>query len=232
MRISFLELIGHSIFVQDWDFILKNNWHKIRTDGYEKVVISQRTAFFTKNKLNEYELHEIGNPDNESLKKTLLDTLFTASTDPDVKAIVEAIEIPQNNDWTGIEYKEHFFASGHMIFSSMSFLYDVLPDPRVIFFGEEHTIPLRAYTNGYRIFSIKSDILYTLNKTPEYLCEIQKTDWKNYLNSNYSSSVYNSYGNFFEKILKGEELGSFGAKDQESYLQYLKAMGVDYRNMI
>jgi hypothetical protein len=164
MRISFLELIGHSIFVQDWDFILKNNWHKIRTDGYEKVVISQRTAFFTKNKLNEYELHEVGHPDSESLKKSLFDTLVFASTDPDVKAIVEAIEIPQNNDWTGIEYKEHFFASGHMIFSSMSFLYDVLPDPRVIFFGEEHTIPLRAYTNGYRIFAIKENILFTLNK--------------------------------------------------------------------
>lgn len=225
-------MIGHSLFVQDWDFILKKNWHKIRKDGYEKVVISQRTAFFTKNKLNEYELHEIGNPDNKSLKKSLLNTLITNNSSQDTQAIVEAIDVSQNDDWTSLEYLEHFFASGHMIFSSMSFLYDVLPDPRVIFFGEEHTIPLRAYTNGYRIFSIKANILYTLSKTPEYICEIEKRDWKNHQNSSNSSRVYDFYGSFFEKILKGEELGSFGAKDQESYLQYIKAMGIDYRDMI
>jgi hypothetical protein len=232
MRISFLELIGHSIFVQDWDFILKNNWHKIRTDGYEKVVISQRTSFFTKNKLNEYELHEVGYPDTESLQMSLLNNLIYPDPISDQHINESLIKSSKRVDWTNLEYQEHFFASGHMIFSSMSFLYDVLPDPRVIFFGEEHTIPLRAYTNGYRIFAIKENILFTLNKTPDYLCKIEKKDWKNYQTPNNFCTPHVFYQNFFHKILKGEELGSFGAKDQESYLQYIKAMGVDYRNMI
>lgn len=136
------------------------------------------------------------------------------------------------NNWDDIEYKEHFFASGHMMFSSRSFVEDVLPDPRVIFFGEEHTFPLRAYTNGYRIFAIKENVLYTLNKIPEYLTDTHKRDWKNYQNPNNFCTPHVYYQNFFHKILKGEEFGPFAAKDKESYDEYIKAMGIDYKDLI
>jgi len=136
------------------------------------------------------------------------------------------------NNWDDIEYKEHFFASGGMMFSSRSFVEDVLPDPRIIFFGEEHTLPLRAYTNGYRIFAIKENVLYTLNKIPEYLTDIHKRDWKNYRNHMDGSSMSSYYSGFLCNILKGEEFGPFAAKDKESYEEYIKAMGIDYRDLI
>jgi hypothetical protein len=192
-------------------------------------LITQRTPFYTKQGDNDLTFFEIGYPDPDSLKSDLLHTLQY----PKSEYHTNERNMPEDyNNWDDIEYKEHFFASGHMMFSSRSFVEDILPDPRVIFFGEEHTFPLRAYANGYRIFAIKKNVLYTLNKTPEYLANTNKRDWKNYQNTHHSNAMFVYYSNFFKKILKGEEFGPFAAKDKESYEEYIKAMGIDYRNLI
>jgi len=38
-----------------------------------------------------------------------------------------------------------------------------------------------------------------------------------------------NYRNYYNNILKGLEYGPLAAKDQESYIEYLKAIGFDYR---
>lgn len=195
-------------------------------------MITQRTSFYTKQEDNSFTFFDVGYPCVDSLKKDLIYTLLYPNPKSEDYINQKTDLSEYKNNWDDIEYREHFFASGHMMFSSRSFAEDVLPDPRVVFFGEEHTFPLRAYTNGYRIFAIKENVLYTLNKTPEYLVNTHKRDWKNYHNKNHDSRQYVYYSDFFRKILKGEEFGPFAAKDKESYEEYIKAMGIDYRDLI
>ena len=195
-------------------------------------MITQRTSFYTKQGDGDITFFDVGYPDPDSLKKDLLQALLSpnSKSEDHISDMITFLETQK--DWKGMSYKEHFFASGHMMFSSRSFVEDILPDPRVIFFGEEHTFPLRAYTNGYKIFAIKENVLYTLNKTPEYLANTHRRDWRYYQNQNHGSSPYSYYSNFFRKILKGEEFGPFAAKDKESYDEYIKAIGVDYKDLI
>ena len=141
--------------------------------------------------------------------------------------------------------------SGHFIFSTSDFYKEIIPDPRILFFGEEHTTGLRAWTNGFRIFSLKENVLWHLGKTEEYFEGIGRDNWRNPINlevgsgnlNNYrdyhnhtnpinlevGSGNVNNYRDCHNHILKGLEYGPLAAKDQESYIEYLKAIGFDYR---
>lgn len=125
-----------------------------------------------------------------------------------------------------------------MIFATGQYAQDILPDPRINFWGEEHILPLRAYTHGYRIYEINEpNVILTLSKDKNFLDNIHKNDWKNHdKNGDYGMrslmSGLHHFGNHGLKILGGKEFGPFAAKDEESYEEYIKAMGIDYRNLI
>ena len=104
----------------------------------------------------------------------------------------------------------------------------IIPDPRVIFFGEEHTFALRAWTNDFRIFTLKESVLFHLGKTPEYnkKTELNNTNWHKFQLAKGPS--FNNI-NIYKDILMGKEFGPLAAKDKESYLEYLEALGFDYR---
>jgi hypothetical protein len=107
-----------------------------------------------------------------------------------------------------------------------------MPDPRILFFGEEHTTGLRAWTNDFRIFSVKENVLWHLGKTKEYFESIGADNWRNPINLDANalrSSNLGYYGDYYNNILKGLEYGPLAAKDKESYIEYLKAIGFDYR---
>ncbi len=125
---------------------------------------------------------------------------------------------------------ETHFVSGHFIFSTNDFYKEIIPDPRINFFGEEHTTALRAWTNGFRIFSIKENVVWHLGKTKEYFKGIGSNDWKGKLDiTSLTLGNTGTYAYHYNNILKGLEYGPLAAKDEESYLEYLKAMGFDYR---
>lgn len=122
--------------------------------------------------------------------------------------------------------------SGHFIFSTSDFYKEIIPDPRILFFGEEHTTGLRAWTNDFRIFSVKENVLWHLGKTKEYFQGIGADNWRNPININEAVLQLGNFGKYahhHNNILKGLEYGPLAAKDEESYIEYLKAIGFDYR---
>jgi hypothetical protein len=132
----------------------------------------------------------------------------------------------------GKEYAETHFVSGHFIFGTSDFYKEIIPDPRLLFFGEEHTTGLRAWTNGFRIFSIKENVLWHLGKTKEYFRGIGADNWRNPIISDAAEIKLGNLGNYrdyYNNILKGLEYGPLAAKDEESYIEYLRAIGFDYR---
>lgn len=122
--------------------------------------------------------------------------------------------------------------SGHFIFSTSDFYKEIIPDPRILFFGEEHTTGLRAWTNGFRIFCVKENVLWHLGKTEKYFEGTGANNWRNPINIDLSLPSLGNLGNYktyYNIILNGLEYGPLAAKDQESYIEYLKAIGFDYR---
>lgn len=221
----FLRIDSHTRFEKNWDLILIKNFNIIKNDGYEKPIISYRSPWFTKDIDKNLDFKDWKNPDINSQKNELIYESLTT------KIPLKKPEDNQTNSWENISYKEHYFISGHFIFSSGSFVKDIFADARVIFYGEEHTMPVRAYTRGYRIFAIKEQSIWTMGKTPEYINEYYPDNWKNRKNIK-STFLENNFKNHYKSILKGEEFGFYGAKDKETYEEYIKAMGVDYREIL
>jgi len=228
----FMRIDAHTRFVKNWDEILINNFLNIKKDGYKKPIISYRTSWFEKDKDGTLNYITFPHPNVSAMKKENI--LFLAKN-KEIKEKLENRLKSLDDDWGSEKYKQHYMISGHFMFAEASFVDEVFPDFRVVFLGEEHTIPIRAFTRGYRIFAIKDEIIFHLGKTENYFNGIGFDNWKINLDSmsnQWRNYVWNNYEFYFLKILKGEEIGYFGAKDEESYLEYIRRFGVSYRDIL
>lgn len=227
----FMRIDAHMRFVENWDEILIKNFLNIKKDGYKKPIISYRTSWFEKDKDGNIKYHKFDHPDLSAMKKELIPFLAkNQEIEHQLKDTLKSLD----EDWDDKQYKQHYMICGHFMFAERVFVDEVFPDIRVVFLGEEHTIPIRAFTRGYRIFAIKDEIVFHLGKDKKYLENIGQKNWKNNLNKidfdkNY---LWKKYTGFFKNILKGEEIGYYGAKDEESYLEYIRRFGVSYRDIL
>lgn len=126
-------------------------------------------------------------------------------------------------------YKEVHMVSGSFHFSLRDFLFDCEADSRLFFWGEEHIFAMRAWTRGYRMYGIKVNTQFTAGKSEEYYKTIGINDWRKKLTAEQWNNPISLSGSQMDhhasKILKGEELGFYGAKDQESYDAYMEKIG-------
>jgi GT2 family glycosyltransferase len=158
-------------FKKNWDKTLKYYYNLISETYCYNIIISSRIPWFIKDKEGNETYYDNGPGEiapvhiwNESIR----------ALKPDI------VEKDDNIDhWNGKEYTESHFVCGHFMFSSNQFFKKIIPDPRVTFFGEEHTFALRAWTNDFRIFTLKESVLFHLGKTPEYkkATELINTNW-------------------------------------------------------
>jgi hypothetical protein len=126
------------------------------------------------------------------------------------------------------DYYEHQGWLAHFVFSRPEVFFDILPDPLIMFGGEEPTLALRAWTRGYRTFMIKEHILWHLNKNdlddPE---DRSKNPGDPILIQHYHRKTALSI-NRVESILKGEILGYWGAPSIELLQAYEKEQGFNF----
>jgi hypothetical protein len=243
----FMRIDAHTRMKKNWDSTLVSYFSKIETDtGSSKIVITQLTGGFYKQDMNlagfiKHEdkdewFHE-GQPPNTSE--------FMNGNLRQLKEYALNIEHHPNNnyEWDDISlangYKEIHGVSGAFHFGASQFLTDCSPDPRVFFWGEEHTFAMRAWTRGYRLYAIDVNTQFTAGKTEEYLETVGIDDWRNFWKSyrgftvRYESgSVSASFPTHSDpdnpviEILSGRELGFYGAKDEQSYADWMKKLGI------
>jgi hypothetical protein len=146
---------------------------------------------------------------------------------------IEAIDSPCiiQHSYENSNFTEHYLISGHFIFTSGEFLLEVPHDTRLPY-HEENSTALRAWTRGYRIFSIKESPLWTRE---------MNTRGRDVYNS-WRHNVYKNDNNgktFKEKIvdgtlrnkdiLTGKILGIWGAPSIDLLKEYEKASKIDYK---
>lgn len=149
----YLQVDGHMLFEKDWDTKVINKLEKIR-ENYPKPLISTYTPWWSTTDGN---IKYYKNDSDATSAPMLLD--YEGS-------VREKYPKPKTEyfPWDDLGYKEQHLLSAHFIFTDGSFVTEILPDPLIMFGGEETTTAMRAWTRGYRIFCIKEPIAWHLNK--------------------------------------------------------------------
>ena len=224
-----LQIDAHTIFDKKWDSLLLADYTHIAQND-EVIVISTRPKWYEYDELRNITFYDCPGVTLE------VSTLGEYEMTPTLGTYQS---LPN-----GTSYGEHFMTVGGFVFSKLSFFCNVMPDPRIAFYGEEQSLALRASTRGFKIYAINDSHLYSLGKnqgSEEYTVSTHanSNEWKNIkgawtvsdkkLGVDFQASITDKDG-IVKKILDGDELGYWGAPTNEAYDAYISNLGFDYRS--
>ena len=165
-----LQLDSHHRFVKNWDVKLLDMFNSLVNDGYPKPLITAYIPSYVPETYPEGRLDEIWKMefDRYAVEGYIATKPHTV---PDYKSLKKPI--PSR------------FYSAHFAFTLGQFCEEVQHDPNMYFHGEEPSIAVRAYTNGYDLFHPHRIIAwheYTRNEKPK-----QWDDVSTWVNKNQES---------------------------------------------
>lgn len=214
------QLDAHMLFEKNWDTKIINAFEEIKKH-YEKPIISSRVPWWSisENKINHY-----NNQFNKGCGPMIIDKELGNSEGYPKLATAQTV-------WEEKKYKEHALVSGHFIFAEPSAFEDVLPDPQIMFAGDEITLALRLWTRGYRMFAIKNPIVWHLNKFDGDLYHKDRLMSAELPGKEKDLQKYrSSYGyKRVEDILTGKILGYWGAPDIEKLKEFESIVNINFK---
>lgn len=219
----YFQVDAHLLFEKHWDTKIIDKFEKIQ-EVFEKPIITTFTPWWS------IKDGVIKNYSNDSLAQCEPMCLDLEAT------LIEGYPKPKTeySAWNpGEIYKEHYLVGGAVLFTLPSFIEEVLPDPLIMFNGEESTIALRAWTRGYRMVCIQNPIAWHLNKFDGDRYEKDRYwDRRNVGEAYEHWARKNMKGNErAKKILTGELLGYWGAETKELLKSYEEASGIDFSSI-
>jgi len=213
----YLQIDAHMLFQKNWDEVLLASYKNIKEkENIELPLITTYVPWWSNDENNNI-LHYDSVSKQKSMPMQYDENGHTWAPVP--------VQTARYVDWSDKEYVEHYGLSAHFLFTDGKFAYEILPDIQMMFFGEEMTTALRAWTRGYRIFCIPDPIVWHYNKDIK-ISNIYKYDrWM-------TIGDEKLYMDFEEKqirswqrtrdILTGKILGEWGATDKEALDEYTK----------
>jgi hypothetical protein len=216
----YFQVDGHMLFEKHWDTKIIEKFEAIRT-VFDKPIITTYTPWWS---MTDGSINFYSNDKNVLCAPMVLDVEASVKEGyPKPKTEFEPWE-------DGEIYKEHHCVSAHFLFTLPSFIEDVLPDPLIMYSGEEITTAVRAWTRGYRMVTIKSPIAWHLNKfhgdkyEKDRLWDIRNSaePFKHFLRKNKKGVIRS------KRILTGDLVGYWGAESKEALVSYEQASGIDF----
>jgi hypothetical protein len=214
----FFQIDGHMMFDKNWDEKIINGFENIKLK-YEKPIISTYTPWWSRNEdgtINYYTPENNAQCSPMEYDQQILNEFFPKQKTYGV-------------DWNNADYYEHYGISAHFIFTEGSFVYDIAPDPFLMFSGEEPTTAVRAWTRGYRMFVIKPAIAWHKNKFHGFNHQFDRLKYhgdmrlhSHYLRKNKISLLRT------KDILTGKLLGYWGANSLELLKEYEFYARIDF----
>jgi len=213
-----LQIDAHTIFDKNWDI---NLLHEISTLSvrYEKSVISNRPKWYMKNEMGV--IHKYDMPGAPlSIRNA------DKSYEPEIIGEI-AVE----------EACEHYLTSGGFVFAKLELFKEVMPDPRIAFYGEEHVLALRASTRGWKFFAVRDSYLYSFGRS-ESIVDGTNNSWKKIYSEPLTNNkpcvdfdaVINDKSSIVKQILDGDVISYWGSPTKEAYESYIQNLGFDYRS--
>lgn len=236
----YLQIDAHTVFKKNWDLILKENYQKLKQISDKPIISTYVPHYYVDKETNK----RMTMADNENWEADYIPWSLVAKSDPcaigmedDEKYFrfvygIEALNSPshKNPNFKDWGYEEHYFISGHFLFTSGEFIKEIKYDPEIAY-HEENVIALIAWTRGYRIFNVKDHVLWTRGMyagkdTPNsWRSSYSEKDENN--NSFIDKVVFGTLKN--KKILTGEIIGEQGALTKELLYEYEKLANVNYK---
>lgn len=214
----FLQVDAHTLFDPHWDVQLIASWMDCLKQARKPFMSSFLHSFEVVNgefKKNKYDTDIIANTvmRDVTFGKTLADLAFNA--------VFTESPVPVRG----------FHAAAGFIFAPGSFVYEIPYDPHMYFYGEEHSLSLRAFTHGWDIFHPRKLPLYHYYYNPDM--EIKRPHhWGDYdaKRSDKWWELDERAKLRFEKLVSGASLGVYGLGDSRTVEDYAKFSGIDYIN--
>jgi hypothetical protein len=232
----YFQIDAHMIFENNWDVDLIEAYDKIKIK-FEKPIITTYGPWWYEDdggciKLSTHPDMLVDPYDFKGVVGVTTGGLRVG----DFKSNLFRRHIPidgSHTDWATLDsdYNEHHLIAGGFFFTEMSFVSEVLPDPYILFGGEEPTTALRAWTRGYRFFNIKKPICWHKNKLGD---NPDKDDWRTPSNSPdkrvFSLFVENDVHSLkrVKDVFLGNIIGYWGAPNVELLKEYESVLGVSF----
>lgn len=220
----FMQLDAHMKFDKHWDSYIVNMYHQVQKDGVESPLFTTYVPWWSVNEdgsINRY------SEDN------LTYSSFLAFNPDEINRVIPQ-QLTHWVDWDnlGRDYFEHCGLSAHFIFTKGSFVYDVAPDTDYMFYGEEPTTAIRAWTRGYRMFCTKMPVVWHKNKdlTQGVLNEKDRMlfDGSNDLLRQHHINKNRLGEKKAQMVMTGELFGYWGAPDAQALYEYQQASDFDF----
>lgn len=207
----YLQLDSHHRFLPEWDSVLIKMIEDIDSSkpmltGYCSVLDINNDQNLKNNPLKIVGYEDFSKDGNLMLKPHYIDN-FAALSKP----------IPAR------------FVSGHFIFVDGKWVEECRYDPNLYFHGEEVSLSIRSYTNGYDLFHPHFSIIWH-----EYTRSGNKKHWDDHTKNNPWWELDGRAKKRLRKLLQqednDEELGFFDIGNKKSFHDYELYTGIDFRN--
>lgn len=213
-----LQIDAHSTFSQDWDIELINRLEELQFLHKTQCLISQHLPVCVDKGAGI--LERIDNINNYTQMYGM--TLFEER--------ISLYPVETKNWWY-----ENYFLTAHYIFSTPSVFKEVMPDPDIFFWGEEHSTSLRMWSRNIKIFSTDYIGIGHLDKGNPLFIDSQKIDWKNQIlpieQKNLIASMDRASILKMYDILKGNIVGYWGAPDSSKAQEFIEKSGTDLEKL-
>lgn len=219
----YLQLDSHMMFDKDWDEIILKEYKTCQTITDKPIVSCYPPAFDV--------LVENGGFFNSDAKY-----IFRKRSEAQHKTHVMTMHKPFSRGLHSFQigkyvkdnlYYRGYAMAGGYILAQGKWVEDVPYDPRIYFHGEETTLSLRSFTNGYDIFHTPSLPLY-------HWYNHDKLELKRELHWERHKEPYEQIDKksleLTTKILGGKEKGKYGLGNKRTIEEYAEISGIDYIN--
>ena len=140
-----LQLDSHHRFIKGWDTELKNMLNGLMQDGVKKPILTAYVPSY--------------DPSNDPEGRILTPWQLNFDKFTPEGALMTLPAIIPNYKKLKSPIKSRFF-SGHFMFTLGKFIEEVPYDPDLYFHGEEITMAVRAFTNGWDLYTPHKVILF------------------------------------------------------------------------
>jgi hypothetical protein len=207
-----LQIDSHMRFEKDWDIQLIDMIKSLQESGYEKPLLTGYVSSF--------------DPDNDPNGRVNVPWRMVFDRFIPEGAVFFLPEAIPNFQSLERPIPARFY-SAHFCFTLGSFAKEVQHDPMMYFHGEEISISVRAFTNGYDLFHPHKIILYH-----EYTRKNRTKQWDDdptWVEKNNKSHLRNrKLFSMDGEIYDPNEFGIFGFGDKRTLRDYEKFSGIHF----
>jgi hypothetical protein len=219
-----LQIDAHMIFNKNWDDKIIKYYDAAKKINDKIILSGYAPSWYRSSENNIIKTYPNAMPSITIVNDTV------AAKQP-IVGLTNSVNAITSDDLVFYEQKA---ISYHFIFSEIKILENFLPDPFIIYNGDEATLSLRAISRGYRVYMPNEILLWHLDKMNDNFYSTQKRWQPSFLGIQKPKSereirIGQTAYQRVKDIFSGNILGYYGAESIEDITWYSSYIGIDFK---